>query len=530
MAQAKANGIKWSDKDKDGNKVTFGIEWMRCSMAIQKHMNDTKNKNTAQNSTQVDSAKETTTQNYLDALKQQGIKILDKLLDGWKEFKSNIKAPDGYKWVYNGKDVSDKGFKSALIKEENFNKSSKATIDLSVPKTVNQSLVMQNRNRSNVGSIQQMQSIASNPDYTRLSISRSFADGAPIVAYGKYKNKQLGRISKVSDSDGNKYQVQYAVVEADDVLTSNNANGQPNEEYSSNDSSKIRAIAGNGRIAGMKLAYQKQTTDDYKKELMEDTMHGVDTKVIASMKHPVLVRVMQAKDITADIGDKSNIQSGLSMTAVEQANNDKERLDNANFKVEFDSEDGSVLTKSVKEFVGLLPISEQGALLDTDGTPTRQARERLNSAMFAKAYEDDNLTRLYCQALDGECKNIIDGLSRASSAVQELSSLPSPYDIRKYITEASTRAITARKSGKSLQDSASQVDLFANKADDEVIRAIIGVFNENSRAPSRLSKRLEELCNHMNQAYNASNDMFAMLDPQTKPISQQIVEFLSKKD
>ena len=43
-------------------------------------------------------------------------------------------------------------------------------------------------------------------------------------------------------------------------------------------------------------------------------------------------------------------------------------------------------------------------------------------------------------------------------------------------------------------------------------------------------KRLEELCNHMKQAYNASNDMFAMLDPQTNPISQQIVEFLSKKD
>lgn len=44
------------------------------------------------------------------------------------------------------------------------------------------------------------------------------------------------------------------------------------------------------------------------------------------MRAPVLVRVMPADQVTADIGDVSNTVGNLSMSAVEQANNDAQRV------------------------------------------------------------------------------------------------------------------------------------------------------------------------------------------------------------
>ena len=53
---------------------------------------------------------------------------------------------------------------------------------------------------------------------------------------------------------------------------------------------------------------------------------GIDHETVKGMKNPVLVRVMQASDVSPDIGDRTNKQGGLSMTAVEQAKNDRQRI------------------------------------------------------------------------------------------------------------------------------------------------------------------------------------------------------------
>ena len=127
---------------------------------------------------------------------------------------------------------------------------------------------------------------------------------------------------------------------------------------------------------------------NYNDELLLDDSHGVNSDVIEKMKKPVLVRVMQAKDITKDIGDKTNTQSNLQLSSVEQANNDKNR-------VKFDEVEtyanGEPTIKAVSEFVYKLPVAERGNLIDSDGKPTKQAQERLKGALFAKAYNDDTL-------------------------------------------------------------------------------------------------------------------------------------------
>nr|DAK88667.1 MAG TPA: ParB ddrB-like ParB superfamily domain [Caudoviricetes sp.] len=369
-------------------------------------------------------------------------------------------------------------------------KAESAKMDFSLPERIEEDKILQNRNRGNIGSRNQMLSIANNPDYSRLSESNDFGAGAPIVAYGKIPAKQLGRITTATLSDGTKYKVQYAVVDADSVLTSNSINGHTNQEYYSDDPSKIRAIAGNGRITGLQEAYRKGTAENYGDELAIDDRHGIPEKVIDGMKNPILVRVMQSKDITPDIGDKSNTVGNLQMTAVEQANNDRNRIDFGKMKF---YDDGSPTIETIKDFVSKMPVSEQGALIDVDGNPTRAAVDRLDGAVFAKAYDNDGLTRLFTQALEPESRTIIAGLQKAAPAVQKLADLPDGYDVRDLIAKAAERAVNARRSGQRLADEAAAKSLFENQQDDNAASEILKVFAANSRSSQAIADKLTKM-------------------------------------
>lgn len=181
--------------------------------------------------------------------------------------------------------------------------------------------ILQNRDRSTPGSIEQMQRIAAAPDYGRLGFSRDFANGAPVVTDANIDPAQLGRTDIAVASDGRRIPVQYAVVEADTVLPSNRVDGSPNAEYATA-ADRMRAIAGNGRIAGLQAAAQRGTNGQYVQELANDTMHGINPQVIAAMRAPVLVRIMPQEQVTDDIGDVSNTTGNLQLSAVEQSRND----------------------------------------------------------------------------------------------------------------------------------------------------------------------------------------------------------------
>lgn len=379
-------------------------------------------------------------------------------------------------------------------------------MDFKLPDKIAKENILQNRERSNKGSIMQMHAIAQNPDYSRLGYSSDFGTGAPVVAYGSIPNSQLGRVATATLPDGTKYRVQYAVVEADKVLTSNDINGNTNKDYYSDDPSKIRAIAGNGRITALTQAYKQGTADDYLNEMAIDELHGVSEKVIDRMKNPILVRVMQPKDVTPDIGDKSNTTTQLSMTPVEVANNDRNRVD-------FDRltfyEDGTPTIDTIKEFVAQMPSSEQGGLIDVDGNPTRNARDRLNAAIFAKAYENNGLTRLMTQALDPESQIVIAGLLKAAPKMQKLEGLPDGYDVRDLVATAAERAVNARRTGNKLQDEARQTSFLNDKDDDDAASAIVQVFADNSRSSSGIANKLSKMADFLySEGTKESVDLF----------------------
>ena len=210
--------------------------------------------------------------------------------------------------------------------------------------------------------------------------------------------------------------MQYPVVEADSVTTSNDKSGVANEKYNSSDPNIKRAIAGNGRMTAIATSYDAYPTkaEQYKQDLIANAgEHGCDPERIKGMKNPVLVRVMQPKDVTKAIGDQTNITQSLTLKAVEQTRTDVSRMKNTSSET---CEDGSPTVESVKSFIAGLPINEQAGLLTKEGQPTRTAQDRLQNAMMMKGYNNDYLVRMCGQAINPEGKNIINALSNASKA------------------------------------------------------------------------------------------------------------------
>lgn len=360
------------------------------------------------------------------------------------------------------------------------------------------SVILQNRNRSGAGSIEQMSSIASAPDYGRLSVSRDFANGAPVVFSDSSlpQSAIVGKESYATTSDGRRIPVKYAAVEASDLLASNRADGSPNLDYVNNADGKLRAIAGNGRIAGLQEAYLRGTADAYKGELASDTDHGIDPSAIAQMKNPVLVRVMPKEEVTPDIGDVSNTVGTAALSPVEQAANDSRRVDVS--ALQFD--DHGISNESVRQFVNSMPMAERTGMMNADGSPTRQAHDRLMAAVFHEAYGNEELVKLYAQAVDPESKTVLNALAMAAPKLVQLKNA-GEFDIRDIISEAAQTAVNAKRNGVKLSDWVQNIDFTQNPETVPIVRFMA----ENIRSAKRIGEGLDDLASAMLAAHNSES-------------------------
>lgn len=365
------------------------------------------------------------------------------------------------------------------------------------------SVRLQNRNRSDAGYVQQMQSIAARPDYGRLGFSRDFASGAPVVLDVQGTPRHVyGRTDYVTTSRGRRLPVRYAVVEADSLLPSNTADGGVVEGYEDGAPERARVVAGNGRAAGVVASYDRGKAQAYREGIAEDaSLTGIEADALASFRRPVLVREMRAEDVTPDIGDESNVSGIAERSAPEVARDDARRVDLA--ALEFDA-NGDISDATVAGFVDAMPVSEQTALRDAQGRPTRQARDRLVSAIFAAAYENDALLALQAQANDPEVRTVLGGLVAAAPQMVALRGM-GDLDIRPLVAEAAVAAVNAKRRGVKLADMAAQADLDS----DPAIVPVLEMFAANVRSAARIGDRLRAAATlALDEASKPAEDMF----------------------
>lgn len=378
---------------------------------------------------------------------------------------------------------------------------------------------IQNRDRSTDASVNQMNIIANNPQYDRASFSNSFTEGAPVVSGDMtIPENQLGRKGNIVTGDNQKIPVQYAIIDASQVMPSHNVDGSKNPDYVSPDYQGLKAIT-NGRVAGLQAGFARGTMDDYVTDLTFDDMHGISKDVIKSMKNPMLVRVMPSEMINKHTGDVSNTGAGLSLNVVEQAKNDINRINLEG--IEF-GENGEVTEKSVREFIRAMPQTEQNNLMTKDGTPSKQAYDRLNAAIFQQAYQNDKLTELAFQSPDEEVKNIVRALNMAAPSAIDLEGLDD-YDIRPFVNEAVEMAINAKRNSISLSNLVKQSDMTIHPLSKDILE----MFSNNPRSARAMGENLNTLFDNAYKEGSQSADMFG--EVQKKPIYQVIKDSFTKK-
>jgi hypothetical protein len=374
------------------------------------------------------------------------------------------------------------------------------TTTVPVAETKAPKIVVQNRDRSQPESINQMRLIAANPDPSRLSFSRDAANGAPVVAGELPASAALGKLDHALTANNRKLPMQYAVVEASDVIASNDVNGLPNAEYGNG--SKLQAIGGNGRIAGLQEAFRNNNGANYIQGIAEDSaLHGVPAEAIRGMKNPVLIRVMNSADITPTIGDELNGRTNMGLSVLEQAKTDTARLKLE--ALDF-NENGEVTQDAIKAFVLAMPENERNELMD-GGRVGRKAEERLMAAIFSQAYNDDELVRIYSQAQDVESKAVINALAIAAPAMARLTDAGN-LDIRSIVADAAKVAVNSSREGVSLTKLAAQGDLELGND----VMAVVRFMAQNIRRPKLIG---EELTKAAQFAYETANQStMAMFD------------------
>jgi hypothetical protein len=365
---------------------------------------------------------------------------------------------------------------------------------------------LQNRNRSSAASVAQMNRIAANPNPRLMMAAPTMSDGAPVVT--DLEGKGIAKLTGHRDwvvTGKREIAVRYAVVEADQLAASNRADGTKNEDYAKNPD-KLVAI-NNGRTAAMIEAYSRGTADAYKAAIAKaERVHGIPGKDIKAMKAPVLVRIMDAADVDEHIGDESNSTQTLSLSAVEQAQNDATRFDPAG--IEYD-DDGAPSDASVKGFINAMPAAERQSL-SPNGKPTKQAIDRMLAATFHAAYGDSELVGLMAQATDPESRNLISGMSKAAGSMAKLKDA-GELDIRELVTGAAKQIINAVRSGVSIKKFLKQGDLLTNSAEDQ----IAALFAENSRSAKAIGEKLTAAANFAyEESQKEGTDMFGDPIPQ----------------
>lgn len=351
-------------------------------------------------------------------------------------------------------------------------------------------VVLQNRNRSDAAYVQQMTSIAANPDAGRLGFSRDFSSGAPVILQdtADIPDSQKGRVDFVVTAEGRRIPVQYAVVEAKTLLPSNRADGTAIHGYEEGIQGMSRVVAGSGRTAALQKAWQQGTAAGYADGVSSDThLHEVSPASINNLDEPTLVRIMSPNDVTENIGDESNVSGVAQKSAIENARDDARRVDLTALTF---GEDGEITAESVRQFVRSMPVSEQTGMLGRGGQPTTQAVDRLMGAIFHHAYGSDALTELFAQATEPDARNVLKGLAIAAPSMMQLNSdgiKGTDLDIRDLVSEAAQAVVNAQRRGQKLVEFLNQTDIDQSPE----ITPILRMFAENSRSAKRMGDILQ---------------------------------------
>lgn len=285
-----------------------------------------------------------------------------------------------------------------------------------------------------------------------------------LVMTAKEPTNTKGRTSYVVTAKGDEVETAFKLVEAGELIPSNTQDGRINpdfpQELQPRDRTRVSSQmqiskmanelrpqqltdsglsshgapiigsdgvveSGNGRSMAIIKAYNEGKADTYRQYLIDNAERfNLDVNKVKSMSAPVLVRERVTELDRAKFARDSNLSDLQQMSAAETAWVDAERIDDKMIALFQPSETGNLLARTNQGFVNsfLTEIGDNSTagLLTEDGRPTKQLIERMQNAVFAKAYKNEKLVKLVAEEPDPEIRNVLNALNGAAAQFVEM--------------------------------------------------------------------------------------------------------------
>lgn len=280
--------------------------------------------------------------------------------------------------------------------------------------------------------------------------------------------------------------------------------------------------SGNGRVMALRQAPAERLAA-YKQWLVENAERfGLEPARVERAEAPRLVRLRQGEMSMAErarLGREGNRGTQQAMNPIEVARADARVLDDGMMDLFDPGEDGNVLVASNQPFL-LAFARELGGMeaagLSAGGRWTKQMADRVNAAVFYRAYGDDRLLAAFAAEADPDMKNILAALGRAAkefALARSAGAADQGLDAGALLAGAVQILSDARSRGQALQEYLAQGSLLGDgPAGAEA--AMATWLASNARAHRRISDTLTELGRDIRAelASRQSGDMFGRSD------------------
>lgn len=355
--------------------------------------------------------------------------------------------------------------------------------------------------------------LAEKPKVSKLPIKKAKSENVEQVESDieniKPREKvDLSEIKEVGGDfvriSGKKIPVDYEIVEAKDLLTSNDELGNINKDYPQYLQNRDRArkelilqvnsiaenieperlgknvvategapivmgdnivAMGNGRAQAVKLAYAKGKADGYKEYLKQQGFN------IDGFDKPVLVRKMRgeySENVMRKLIEDANIAGTSQFSVSEQAIGDAQKISRETISL-YDAE-SELDTASNRKFLleafnEIIPETERGRYLDDAGNITQEGIKRVKNAILAYVMPDKRVLSSILETEDEVIRKASQAIMEASPSIVsfendiDTGNIDKSYSILDDIRTAFNLYSSAKKSGSNVRAYIKNLDM-----------------------------------------------------------------------
>lgn len=358
-----------------------------------------------------------------------------------------------------------------------------------------------------------------------------------------------GAEASFSTEAGARVDSQYALMEADDLVTSHDANLranplypqelQPRERDRAASEMQVSGIvqkldparlgesadaangapivgedglveSGNARTIALKRVYQAngQKASDYKQFIADNAARfGITPESVQAMQKPVLVRVRTTPVDRAEFARQANASTVAQMSPSEQAKSDAARIDDMADLVPDDQGDFTNADSRgfIRRFMAKLPGTEQAGMIDSNGQLSQSGYARVRNAVLAKAYGDSPVLMRMVESMDDQLRNVTKALMRVAPQVAKARQAIGEgalhdADITPDLMAAVSEMARLKDEGRSIKDALAQQSMFGGYSQET--KDLLAFLDENVRRPRVIAEFILNYFEALNAAGN----------------------------